>query len=301
LWKDHPKNILNSKYIATYRINWEDKVSNIKSIVEELNIGLDSVIFIDDNPVERELVKNFLPEITAPDFPSHPYSLVDFFWEIYNEHFITYGLSKEDLKKTDQYKENSVRTRERKLFLNLDDYLTSLDMEISISKASDSNISRISQMTQKTNQFNLTTKRYTEENIRDYVNKGAFVFCCDLKDKFGDNGITIAGIFIPISSTEIEIDSYLLSCRILGRDIEIVTIQYMLNYFQQKGFVSFRARFIPTSKNILAAEFLDRVGFSLIESKSGTKYYHLDLQQQFAIKQYYKISMYGGKDQRNNG
>ena len=156
-------------------------------------------------------------------------------------------------------------------------------------------------MTQKTNQFNLTTKRYTEENIRGYVNKGAFVYCSDIKDKFGDNGITIAGIFIPLSDTEIEIDSYLLSCRILGRDIEIVTLQYILNYFQRKGFVSIRATFIPTGKNILAAEFLDRVGFSLIESNSGTKYYHLDLQRPFAIKEYYKISMYGGKGQSNNG
>ena len=200
----------------------------------------------------------------------------------------------EDLKKTDQYKENSIRTRERKLFLNLDDYLASLDMEITIFNASDSNISRISQMTQKTNQFNLTTNRYTEEKIRDYVNTGAFVFCCDTKDKFGDNGITIAGIFIPVSSTEIEIDSYLLSCRILGRDIEIVTIQYILNYFQQKGFASFRARYIPTNKNIMAADFLDKAGFSLTESESGIKYYNLDLQKPFAIKQYYKISIYGG-------
>ena len=165
VWENNPHNIINDKVLSAYRINWQDKASNIKSIAEELNIGTDSFVFIDDNPVERGLIKELLPEVEVPDFPKKPYELVDFFWQIYHNYFVIYELSEEDLKKTEQYKENFFRNESKKAFTNIDDYLASLNIEIDIMKANEANLPRIAQMTQKTNQFNLTTKRYTEEKL----------------------------------------------------------------------------------------------------------------------------------------
>ena len=296
VWEKNSNNILNGAHIATHRINWRDKASNIKAIADELNIGLDSMVFVDDNPAEREWVKAALPDVVVPEFPAHPYGLITFFWNIYNEYFIAERFSEEDIKKTSQYKENFARNEARKSFAGMEDYLRSLDMVIDIFKAADSNIARIAQMTQKTNQFNLTTKRYSEEQIRSFVNNGIFVFCSGVKDKFGDNGITIAGI-IKYMGSEADIDSYLLSCRILGRGIEIVALQYMLNYLLQKGVKEVKACYIPTKKNGLVSSFYDKAGFLLDRSDDkGIKYYSMKLEKAIPIKDYYKITFYGTKN-----
>jgi FkbH-like protein len=296
VWQKHHKNILNSSHFASFRINWDNKIGNIKSVADELNISTDSMVFFDDNPVERDLVKKYLPEVIVPDFPAQPYELVKFFWNVYNKYFFTYSLSKEDLNKAAQYKENVLRESEKNSFENLDEYLNSLRIEVNVLRASESNISRIAQMTQKTNQFNLTTRRYTEERIRELISSGAYIYCADVKDKFGDNGITVAGIFVPSSKETIEVDSYLLSCRILGRKIEIATMQYILNHFRYLGYKEVNARFIPTSKNLIAADYLESLGFELSRNESGTKHYHLNLAKEFHVKNYYKIAMNGKED-----
>lgn len=293
VWRVNRSNLLNGDHIAAFRINWEDKAFNIKAIAEELNIGLDSLIFVDDNPVEREWVKTTLPEVVVPEFPAHPYDLITFFWKIYNEYFIAEKFSEEDIKKTLQYKENFARNEARKSFKGIEDYLRSLDITIDIFDASDSNIIRITQLTQKTNQFNLTTQRYTESQLRSMLTNGTKVFCAGVKDKFGDNGITIAGI-IHFKDIEADIDSYLLSCRILGREVEHVTLKYMLNYLFQSGIRKVGARYIPTKKNAMASFFYDKAGFTLEKAENdGTKYYSIKLEKPFAIKDYYKINYYG--------
>lgn len=290
VWDNNPNNVINSQHLSAYRINWSDKASNIKSIAEELNIGTDSFVFIDDNPVERGLVKEFLPEVEVPEFPNKPYQLVSFFWEIYHKYFHVYELSDEDLKKTEQYKENFFRNESKKIFENIDDYLKSLNIEIDIMNASDSNLQRIAQMTQKTNQFNLTTKRYTEENLREMINEGAEIFCANVKDKFGDNGITIAGI-IRKYEENLLLDSYLLSCRILGRDIEKVTLLKVLEKLNSQSNKPILAQFIPTAKNAMAAHFLDEIGFIHLGTDSnGVKNYKFDSQKNIEIKDYYKIT-----------
>lgn len=289
VWENNPNNLINDKVLSAYRINWQDKASNIKSIAEELNIGTDSFVFIDDNPVERGLVKEFLPEVEVPEFPTKPYDLVDFFWKIYNEYFSVYELSLEDIKKTEQYKENFFRNESKKDFENIDDYLASLDIHIDIIRANDGNISRIAQMTQKTNQFNLTTKRYTEEQLRTFINNGASVYCANVRDKFGDNGITIAAI-ITETEKELFLDSYLLSCRILGRDIEKITLLKILEKVNEGRGKSISAQFIPTKKNMMASEFLDKVGFKLINiDDEGVKHYVFDPSNDINIKEYYKV------------
>ena len=291
VWQNNRNNIINGSHISSYRINWENKAENIRAIGQELNIGLDSMVFIDDNPIERELVKGFLPEVEIPEFPKKPYELVSFFWEIYNQYFITYELSDEDLKKTTQYKQNFVRNESMKDFKDMDGYLKSLNIEIDIYRGDESNVARIAQMTQKTNQFNATTKRYTVEEIRTLINRGANVFCAGVKDKFGDNGITIAAILQQVKPGEIFIDSYLLSCRILGRDIERVVLLEIINYVKKEsGIHSFKAQFIPTKKNKVANEFFDKAGFKLDKiDEDGVKEYSLLTDEEIIHKEFYKV------------
>jgi FkbH-like protein len=291
VWENNSNQIITDKVLSAYRINWQDKATNIKSIAEELNIGLDSFVFIDDNPVERGLVKELLPEVEVPDFPEKAYDLIDFFWDIYHRYFSVYELSSEDLLKTEQYKENFFRNESKKAFQDLDNYLRSLHIQIDIIQANESNIMRIAQMTQKTNQFNLTTKRYTEVDLRKLLSDGSKIFCANVKDKFGDNGITIACI-IKEFDDYFFLDSYLLSCRILGRDIEKVTLIKIIEEVLNESSKTVKAKFIPTKKNIMSADFLDNVGFRLLNiDEIGTKYYILD-QKIPEVKDFYLVSYF---------
>lgn len=290
LWKNNTHHLINDSVLSAYRINWQNKAENIKSIAEELNIGVDSFVFIDDNPLERGIVKEFLPEVAVPEFPEKSYDLLDFFWQVYHEYFGAYELSSEDLNKTEQYKENFFRNESKKVFENMDDYLASLEIEIDIIPVDNSNITRIAQMTQKTNQFNLRTIRYTEEDLRLKIDKGSLIYCANVKDKYGDNGITIACIIDELEN-ELFLDSYLLSCRILGREIERVTLLHIIkNAIALKG-KSVMGSFIPSKKNTMAKDFLDKVGFALIEeNESGEKVYSFNENMPIEIKDYYKIN-----------
>lgn len=291
LWENNPNNIINDKVLSAYRINWQNKAENIKSIAEELNIGTDSFVFIDDNPVERGVVKEFLPEVEVPDFPEKPYELVDFFWKVYNEHFSTFQLSNEDLKKTEQYKENFFRNESKRVFENMDDYLASLDIVVDIVPLNDSNISRLAQMTQKTNQFNLRSQRYTEEDLKAKKNTGSHIFCANVKDKFGDNGITIECI-VDEKDDELFLDSYLLSCRILGREIEKITLLSIIKKINSYTDKPLKAEYIPTKKNAMSKEFLDKIGFILeSETEEGIKKYYFNPNQNIEIKEYYTINI----------
>ena len=291
LWNNNPNNLINDKVLSAYRINWQNKAENIKSIAEELNIGTDSFVFIDDNPIERGLVKEFLPEVEVPEFPTKPYELVDFFWKVYNEYFTAYELSNEDLKKTEQYKENFFRNESKKVFANMDDYLRSLDIVVDIIPANDGNISRLAQMTQKTNQFNLRTQRYTEEDLKTKMNNGSHVFCANVKDKFGDNGITIECI-VEEGKEDLFLDTYLLSCRILGRDIEKITLLSIIQKLMEQTGKSIKAEYIPSKKNAMTKEFLEKVGFVLDkETEDGVKEYSFNPNQKIEIKDYYTINI----------
>ena len=285
-WEKNPFMVLTKEHFSAWRINWNDKASNIQELAKELNIGLDSMVFLDDNPTERTLIKQVLPSVTVPDFPSKPFQLMDFFKQLVDDHFRIYSITDEDREKTRQYKANAQRVAERNKFVDMESYLRSLEMEISIMPVDEFNISRIAQMTQKTNQFNLTTHRLTEQEVRDFVNDGWRIYCISVKDKFGDNGITGA-IFVTPSN---HIDNLLLSCRILGKGIEQAFVAYVLNHLREQGNNSFTACYIPTKKNVQTADFYDKIGFSLDEEKDGQKNYHVVLEKEIPIKDYYHIN-----------
>jgi FkbH-like protein len=290
LWESHPSLILRQNHFSAYRINWIDKATNIQEIAEELNIGLDSIVFIDDNPAERERVKQMVPMVEVPDFPVNVYELPIFIKKVYEEYFQSYQLTKEDINKTSQYLANSERSVHKKQFSNLEDYYLSLEMDLTIKEADDFSIARLSQMTQKTNQFNLTTKRYTESDLRNLIANGAMVTYMALKDKFGDNGIS-AMCIMQTENDEIIIDSFLLSCRILGREVEKVYLYYLLNKLFDQNKHKIKAHYIPSSKNIQTIDFYEKLGLTLLNTNSlGIKEYELVMTEKFEIKKHYKLN-----------
>jgi FkbH-like protein len=290
-FSNHPFQLIKTNHLSGYRINWQDKVTNIQELSEELNIGLDSMVFIDDNPIERERVKQMLPMVVVPDFPDHPYLMSDFFKQIYQEYFQLYKLTNEDKNKTQQYVANSKRIDFKRAFQNVDDYLASLEMVLDIMQADKFTISRISQMTQKTNQFNLTTKRYSDSDIYDFLDQSALVYCLSVRDKFGDNGVTVASIILIKDGTAY-IDSFLLSCRILGRNIESAYLDFLINLVFKKDVKTMRATYIPSDKNRQTEFFYDNNGFELLETKeNGEKEYKLNIVKERQIKDYYKFKL----------
>jgi FkbH-like protein len=290
VFEKNPNMILKMDQIVAHRINWENKPTNIKSLAREINIGLDSMVFVDDNPVERELVKKAIPEIVVPEFPKEPYYISVFIKTVLEDYFQIYKLTAEDLEKTSQYKENYKRDNFRGEFTSIEDFLKNLDIEITIKKADKFNISRIAQMTQKTNQFNLTTKRYAENEISRFIENGDMVLCASVKDKFGDNGITLLAIvtFDLLSKTSF-IDTYLLSCRILGRGIENVFLNFILNQIYLKGYGKVEACYLPTAKNGQVRDFYEKNGFRVIEKGDSITKYTMELEKEIEIGSSYKI------------
>ena len=286
VWEKNPFIVLKKEHFAAYRINWTDKAANIKELSEELNIGLDSFVFVDDNPTERELVRQLLPMVSVPDFPQQPYMLPEFFRQVVEDYFKVYSITDEDKKKTEQYKANAARAQELNTFTDFPAFLKSLDIRITIETANEFNIRRIAQMTQKTNQFNLTTKRYTDADVRGFVDTGWRIWCLRVADKFGDNGIT--GCIMVDGDL---IDTFLLSCRILGKGIELAFMKKLLSMMRESGVSTLKARYIPTARNSQVKDFWEKCGFECVaEGEDGTKDYSLDLNKaNTEIEEYYHI------------
>jgi FkbH-like protein len=294
VWDKNPDILLKKEHISAYRINWNNKAENVNELVEELNIGFESVVYIDDNPTERELIKQSFPMIETPDFPSQPYLLPVFTKEIIAQYFEVYALTDEDKSKTKLYKSNVERTNFQKQFIDFSEYLKSLEIEIVFQRANSYNITRIAQLTQKTNQFNLTTKRYSDSQIQSFVENGAMVYCMKVKDKFGDNGITgVIIILLDALAKTATIDSLLLSCRILGKGIEEAFVIFILNKLKAAGYKKVNATYLPATKNEQVKNFYEKLGFEITEENSiveGSKKYSLDLSLKLQeIKPFYKI------------
>ncbi len=277
--KNHKDMILKEEHIVIHKINWQDKASNLRAIAADLNIGIDSLVFVDDSNFEINLIKEQVPEVLAIQVPvniaDYPNLILDNIYKYFN-----LTLNSDDAKKTEMYKQQFQRENAKNAFGSIDDYLASLDIELKILKDDTSYIPRISQLTQKTNQFNLTTYRYTETQIEQFMASDKhFVFAMFVKDKFGDNGLT--GVCIvkedEANSKNAIIDSLLMSCRILGRNIEYVYVNTILENIAQKGFQTLSANFIPTKKNAQVESFYEGVGLKVETLKDGAKHYSLDL------------------------
>ena len=216
-FREHPEMVLKENHIAVFMANWSDKANNLREIAATLNIGIDSLVFLDDNPVERDQVRQVLPEVAVPELTEDP---ADYIGLLANAgYFEAIGLSEEDLARADFYQANAERVSLQKVG-NLEDYLRSLQMVATISPFNAVGRVRIAQLINKSNQFNLTTRRYSEAEVEAFEND-PFKFCLQVRlaDRFGDNGM-ISVVIFDIGSEEWSCDTWLMSCRVLGRRVE---------------------------------------------------------------------------------
>ena len=277
--RNHKHMILKEDHIVIKKVNWMDKASNLRAISSELNIGIDSLVFVDDSNFEINLIKEQVPEITTIQVPTSISDYPDLILKNVYKYF-NLVLNSDDAKKTEMYKQQFERENSKTTFSSIEDYLASLEIELTVVKNDKAHLPRIAQLTQKTNQFNLTTYRYTDSQVNQFrADKKHEVYAMFVKDKFGDNGLT--GVCIAKEdekdSKNVIIDSLLMSCRIIGRNIEFVYVSHIIKDLANKGYQTLTAVYIPTKKNAQVEDFYDKIGFKLIENINGTKYYSLNI------------------------
>ena len=261
---NHPSSVLKENDFIIKKINWNHKADNIREIAKELNLGLDSFVFIDDNPVERESVKQILPEVTVPEFPKEIYYLNDWFLDVVKKYFAKITLTKEDVLKQKQY-ENNLKRKQLEKNITYEEFLKSLEIKLDFYIDDDRFIERYAQMTQKTNQFNLTTKRYTAHDIKNFIFSDNYtVIAVNYKDKFGDEGIT-ALVILEEKKDKVIIDTFLMSCRILKRDVEKEIINKIIEMFGNKDIIGL---YYPTKKNGQVKDLYTNFGFEKIDENT---------------------------------
>lgn len=287
VFEKHKHMVLKREDFALMKISWEPKPKNLKEIAEELNIGIDSIVFVDDNPVERELVRKSIPEIVVPEFPKDTARLVDFIEEIYDKYFYMIKCTEEDKKKTLMYIQNAKRAELKKKVASVEKFLKELGTKIYVWKLKEEDIPRATQLTQKTNQFNLTTKRYTESDIRKFMEDERYdVYIASVEDKFGDNGkVLLLIIKRDMENKVAEIDTFLMSCRVMGRYIEDQFVDYIENKLKDEGIKTIKAYYFPTKKNKPVENLFERFGYELVKKDgNGNKVYLRNLGKQASRK-----------------
>lgn len=265
-FREHPCTVLKEEDFVCIKANWDPKFMNIAAIAKELNIGLDSLVFIDDNPVERESVKSALPEVIVPDFPTDSSLLPAFGAWIARRYFTALRIGHEDLQKTKMYQAESQREASRSAYLSLDDYLKSLDMKMDIHRLLPDEVGRAAQLTQKTNQFNLTTRRYSESDLLTLLKQPhTRIWMADLKDRFGEYGKICLVIVKIKEENKIQkafFDTFLMSCRVMGRGVEATVLSIVEQELAKEGVQHFYGEYIPTAKNTPVKDFWSKMGYT---------------------------------------
>lgn len=283
VFKEHPYMLLRSSYFAAFTINWKDKVTNMKSLASELNIGFDSMVYVDDDPKKRALMQQLLPDVLTVELPVDPseYSL-----SLLNlNDFYQLSLTQEDLTRGKKYYQQRQRRTLKTQVTNLDDYLKSLHIKVNIDAVSDFALPRIAQLTQRTNQFNTTTRRYTEKDIKNFrTDSSCKLYMVSVADKFGDYGVCGFIKLKKLDKDNILIDSFLLSCRVLGLGIEDSILYFLTNMLQKQKIKYLLGEFIPTVKNKPAVDFYPSHGFELTEKTSKRSLWKLNLIKKRTLK-----------------
>ncbi len=272
----HPDMVLKLDDISVFIANWNDKASNIREIAEILNIGLDSLVFIDDNPAERALVNSFLPMVVAPDLPEDP---TEYIRTLDTGHFFeTISFSDEDRSRSEYYRNNTSRKTLEKKFSNLSDFLTNLKMVGRAGNFDSFNLPRIVQLINKSNPFNLTTIRYSENDIISFMNdKNYFGRYYYLNDVFGENGLISVVILEKQPDDILYIDTWVMSCRVLSRGMEEFIADDITAIAQDLGCTTIRGKYVPTKKNNLVKELYKRLNYNLILENDGTTEWELNV------------------------
>jgi FkbH-like protein len=260
----HPSAVLKLEHISCFKANWDPKHENIHEIAKELNLGVDSFVFVDDNPAEREIVRAQVPGVAVPEVGNQ----VSKYAEIIEQgrYFEPVSLSKEDLERAALYANNSQRAAQQNKFANYGEYLDSLEMVAEIDAFKPVYLDRIAQLTNKTNQFNLTTKRYSLADMEGAVSDSNVIgLYGKLADKFGDNGL-ISIVLGRKQDAALHMDLWLMSCRVLKRDMEVAMLDAVVDRAREPGIQTIYGYFFPTAKNAMVAEFYPTLGFQPHES-----------------------------------
>ncbi|PWT99255.1 MAG: hypothetical protein C5B51_27530 [Terriglobia bacterium] len=274
--RDHPGMLLRPEHFAALRINWNDKTRNLREIAEELNIGLDAVAFLDDNPVERQQVREQAPEVMVVELPPDPMQYAQAVRDYTAFERLT--LSEEDRERGKYYAAERQRAELEQSVSTREDFYRSLDQEAEIMPVNALTLGRVAQLTQKTNQFNVTTKRYTEQQIGELMRcPGWRVLSIKVRDRYADNGLV--GVAIVHHRGEIsEIDTFLLSCRVIGRTVETALLAWLAEEARALGGKRLQGWFIPTKKNAPARDFYREHGFALRSETPTGQLWELELE-----------------------
>lgn len=259
-FEKHPDMVLKMEDISVFIANWENKADNIRQIKEILNIGFDSMVFIDDNPFEREFVRNSIPEINIPELPEDPADYLEYLYSLNLFETITY--SKEDLERAKFYQVEAHRNLVQQKFSNQEEFLKSLNMLSKIEPFNEYNIPRVAQLSQRSNQFNLRTVRYTETDIKQLsISPDYFTFAFTLEDKFGDNGLICVIIMRQESEKQLFIESWFMSCRVLKRGMENFVLNTLARFASEQGYSYIKGEYIATPKNGMVKDHYSNLGF----------------------------------------
>ncbi len=259
-FEKHPDMLLKTGDIAVFVANWNNKPDNIRYIQSVLNIGFDSMVFLDDSPFEREMVKKEIPELTVPDLPEDAAEYLTYLWQ--QNYFETTSYTEEDVIRNEQYREEARRVEHQFRFTNEDEYLESLEMEAMVRPIDKFSLPRVAQLTQRSNQFNLRTIRYTEAQLQALAEDSRkFIITISLKDKFGDYGLISVLILSINDQQELFIDTWIMSCRVLKRNVELLALDEIVTIAKMNGCHTIVGEYIPTPKNGLVRDHYSNLGF----------------------------------------
>lgn len=276
VFEKHPDMVLHEQDFVALEINWGDKASGIVRMAKNLNLTESAVIFIDDNPMEREQVRAACPEVLVPEFPRDTTQLPEFAEEIYERYLRPLRVLQEDSQKTEMYHAREKREQERNQSGSLAEYIAKLEMQADIHVMREEEQQRVVQLCQKTNQFNVTTKRYTESEIAQLCKKlGTTVFVAYAKDKYGDEGL-VGVVIAAVKGREVFFDTFLMSCRVMGRELERVIMDVLLGYYSRVADTA-AGRYVRTAKNTPVEHLYETLGFELSHETSNEKLYRRDI------------------------
>lgn len=280
-FEKHDEMVLKLSDISVFVANWDDKATNIKMIQQTLNIGMDSIVFIDDNPFERNLVREMIPDITVPELPGDPAHYLSFLQSC--NLFDTISYTGENADRTSQYQAEFERKKLETSFESIDDYLISLEMIGEARHFEESKYSRIAELSQRSNQFNLRTIRYTEDDIRRIAeDRNYLTIYYTLKDKFGDHGLVGVIIMHKQDEKAVFIDTWFMSCRVLKRGMEEYIVNTAIKVAKNAGYSVVNAEYIPTKKNMMVQDIYPHMGFRTVE----TNKYSIDVNDYKTKKTY---------------
>jgi FkbH-like protein len=269
-FRDHPEMLLREHHIAVFQANWNDKATNIASIARELALGVDAMVFLDDNPVERGLVRQMLPQVAVPELPENAALFARTLAAA--GYFETIAFSEDDRKRAGYYEDNSRRAALAQQAGDVDAYLASLRMQIYFKPFDSAGRSRISQLINKSNQFNLTTRRYTEAEVAAFEHDPhVLTLQVRLVDAFGDNGMIGVVVCKPSEPGDWEIDTWLMSCRVLGRGVERMVLREILHHARLRRISRLVGVYLPTAKNAMVCDHYKRFGFELLTADASGK------------------------------